>query len=261
MNKIIKQVDKEKGLVQITVANERWYAKPTENKDTKNPEYQFVPSVTWIAGCYPKGVPFYKWLADKGWDEAEAIKSAAGDKGSKVHSAIEDLIDGKEVKMDAKYLNRSTDKEEELTLEEWECLVSFARWFREVKPKVLSKELVVFDDEYGFAGTIDFVCEFGGQKYLIDFKTGQNIWPEYELQVSAYKEALKEKGKELKLAILQIGYRRNKDGYKFTEVEDKFSLFLAAKQIWHNEHGEEKPKVKDYPLSLQLEVKKAKKTK
>jgi hypothetical protein len=68
------------------------------------------------------------------------------------------------------------------------------------------------------------VCEIAGQPYIIDFKTGQNVWPEYELQVSAYKHALEDKG--FKLAILQVGYKRNKAGWKFTEIEDKFDLFL-----------------------------------
>ena len=117
--------------------------------DTGLPEYSFVPSCTWICGFYPKGKPFWKWLADHGWDESQAIKNAAGDKGSKVHFAIVDLIDGKEVGMAAKYLNPSTGQEEELTLEEYDCLMSFAAWFKEVQPKILVRETTVWNDEYG----------------------------------------------------------------------------------------------------------------
>ena len=109
MKKIIKIVDKEKNIIQITVCDERWYVKDSVNPVTRLPEYKFVPSVTWIAGHYPKGIGFYKWLANTGWNESEAIKNAAGDKGSKVHSAIVDLIDGKEVKMDSQYENKTTD--------------------------------------------------------------------------------------------------------------------------------------------------------
>jgi hypothetical protein len=75
------------------------------------------------------------------------------------------------------------------------------------------------------------------------------------MQVSAYKEALKEMSamddvlaqitfaniQSMKLAIVQLGYRRNKKRYKFTEIENKFDLFLAAKRFWQNEHGDEKP--------------------
>ena len=248
----------EKGIKRITTVDERFYVKPSVNTVTQLPEYKFVPSVTWITGHYPKGIAFYKWLAQKGWDESEAIKQAAGNKGSKVHSAISDLIDGKEVKMDAKYLNKDSGQEEELTLEEYECLMAFTKWFKEVKPEVIAKETVVWSDKYNYAGTIDLVCKIDGKVWIVDYKTGQYVWPEYELQLSAYRQALTEdvsmKEVATDLAILQIGYKRNKDGYKWNEIEDKFNLFLAAKAIWKNETEGEKPLQKDYPVMLSLKL-------
>jgi hypothetical protein len=241
MKKIIKQVTND--IVQITICDERWYVKNDK----------FVPSVTWIAGHYPKGIHFYKWLAQKGWDEAEAIKQAAGDKGSKVHNAIVNLLAGEEVKMEDKYINNTTEKEEELSLEEYEALFSFVDWFKETKPLVLANEIVAFNGKLNYAGTVDLVCKIGNDFWIIDFKTGQNIWPEYELQISAYKHALKIKGvSKVKLGVLQLGYKRNKKSFKFTEVEDKFDLFLSAKKIWANENEGVEPKKKDYPLSLIL---------
>src|SRR4051794_35372068 len=85
MKKIIRETDEKNGIVQVTIADERWYIKEVEDPNTKLPKFLYVPSVTWIAGHYPKGTEFYKWLANKGWDESQAIKVAAGDKGSKVH--------------------------------------------------------------------------------------------------------------------------------------------------------------------------------
>ena len=70
MKRIIKTVNEEKKIVQITVEDERWYSKPNPEKEE---ELIYVPSVTWIASYYPKGERFYKWLASKGWDEAEAL--------------------------------------------------------------------------------------------------------------------------------------------------------------------------------------------
>ena len=238
------------GIKRVTTVDERWYIKDSTNKGTGLPEYLFVPSTTWIAGCYPKGVQFYKWLANKGWDESQALKEAAGDKGSKVHEAIEDIIRGKVVKMDDKYLNRTTEQMEELSLDEYNCLMGFTDWVNTQKPKFLQSEFVIFDDVIGYAGTVDCICEIGGQKFLVDFKSGQYIWPEYELQVSAYKHALNMP--ELEMMILQVGYKRNKHGYKETMIEDKFDLFLSAKKIWANEHGAEKPSQKDYPLELSI---------
>ena len=251
-----------KDIVRITTSDERWYCKPIENRETGLPEYQYVPSVTWISGHYPKGIGFYKWLANKGWDESEAIKEAAGDKGSKVHQAIEKLINGGAIKMEDRVLNPSTGELEEIEVAEYECLMSFTEWFKEAKPEVIANEITAFNDKIGYAGTIDMICRIDGKIYIIDFKTAQTVWPEHEIQLSAYSqlelrlEELKIKPEEWanrSLAILQIGYRRNKNGWKFTETDNKFELFKAAKQIWQNECGEMKPSQKDYPLVLSME--------
>jgi len=189
-------------------------------------------------------------LLKRAGTKAEAIKQAAGDKGSKVHLAIEDMIRGKMVRMEDKYLNKTTNEEEELTLEEYNCLMGFADWVKERKPKFIKSEFVIFDDSIGYAGTVDCLCEIDGKIYIVDFKTSQNIWPEYELQLSAYKHAIGDPNAEM--MILQIGYRRNKHSWKENIVQDKFDLFLSAKKIWQNEHGEEKPSQKDYPLELSI---------
>jgi hypothetical protein len=255
MKKIIRNVDKEKGIVQVTTVDERWYIKPDNDQKTGLPTYQFVPSVTWIAEHYPKGIGYYKWLANKGWDEAEAIKEAAGDKGSKVHYAVADLINGKVVKIDSKYMNPKTEQEEELTLEEYDCIVSFTDWVKEAKPKFLQSEFVVWGE--GYAGTVDLLCEIAGKIYIVDFKTSQYIWPSHELQLSAYLHALppeldKNESFPPHLAILQLGYRLNKKKYKLTEISDKYREFEAARVIWANETEGVMPKQKDYPLEISL---------
>lgn len=262
-------------VVQITTYDERWYVK------NKFPEdHKFVPSSTWIAGYYPKGIAFYKWLADKGWDEAEAIKTAAGDKGSKVHNAIADLLDGKKVKMDDKFINPSTGDAEELSVEEYECLMWFAAWYEDAKPDTIASEIVVFNEKDNYAGTIDYVCVLDKKLWIIDFKTSQNVWPEHKLQISSYKHALladTDAKKAMKLSkiddktpvhlgIVQLNYRRNKHKkFKFTEVDDCFDLFKSAQSIWASENGGVEPQQKDYPQELILsqkekeEAKKAKK--
>ena len=232
---------KPDGIIQITTVDERWYQHPKTGG--------FFPSVTWITDSYPKGVHFYKWLADKGWDEAESIKAVAGNRGSKVHHAIEFLLKGNTILMDQEVTD-SDGKPSPLTVQEYDAVISFAAWWKETNPTLIANEQVVFNDEYEYAGTLDMVCEIGGVSYLVDFKTSPNIWPSFELQLSAYNHALPKPAQ--KLAILQVSYGKNKKGFKFTEVEDKFDLFLAAKKIWHNENDGVFPKQKDYPASITL---------
>lgn len=264
MKKIIRDVDEERDIVQVTTTDERWYMKPSANKESGVPEYVAVPSVTFIAHSYPKGIGYMKWLSDKGWDEAKAIKNAAGNKGSKVHQACDAILSGHEVRIDSTFMNHETDKEEELTLEECDAIISFVKWMNDLKGdgrvlKSIANEKVLFSEQHGYAGTFDFICKIDDEYWLIDFKTSQYVWPEHQLQMSAYKEAI-ENGENpienlpedavLNLAILQLGYRLNKNGYKWNVVEPKFELFLATKQIWQNEHGKEKPSQKDYPIVL-----------
>lgn len=262
MKKIIKEIDEKLGIVQVTIADERWYLKSIENPVTGIPEWIGKPSVTWIAGCYPKGIGYYKWLAEHGWDEAEAIKVAAGEKGSKVHKAIEDIIHGNEVRIDSKYLNPTTGYEDELTLEECDAILPFVTWFKEVKPETIAVEKTVFSETHNYAGTVDYLCKIGEEYWIIDFKTSQQVFKSHEIQISAYKKALESgenpvffDGKQLdvsnlKMAILQVGYRKNRAGYKVTPIEDQFDLFLTAQKIWKEEHEGETPNKKDYPIVL-----------
>ncbi len=253
MEKLIKVMDKEKGILQITTIGERWYAFPDTNPENGLPTYKYVPSVTWICEHYPKGIAYFKWLANKGWDEAEALKIAAGDKGSKVHLAIANLINGGTVKINEKIISRESGVEEELTLEEYGCIISFVDWAKKVKPKFLKNEFVVINKEENYAGTVDLLCEIEGKKYLVDLKTSQYIWPSHELQLSAYFNAFPiDEQIDLELAILQLGYRMNKNKYKFTVIEEKWEEFKAAKIIWANETKGIEPKQKDYPLEIGL---------
>jgi hypothetical protein len=259
VKKIIREVDEKRGIVQVTIADERWYIKEVRDSTTGLPEMKYVPSVTWISGHYPKGIAFYKWLADKGWDESQALKSAAGDKGSKIHYAISRILEGEEIRIDSKIVNPSTEQEEELTLEECDAILSFVNWKNASKMVPVAWDRVVFSDQYNYAGSLDLLCTIDGESWLIDFKSGQYVWPEYELQVSAYKKGIENGENEMplgfdvsriKLGILQVGYRKNKAGYKLTELEDKFPLFLAARQIWENESASQQPSKREYPIVL-----------
>lgn len=252
MNRIYKIIDEERGIAQLTTDDERWYIREVEDKNGKK-SHIHLPSSSWISSYYPKGVAYYKWLADKGWNEAEAIKEDRGKHGTKVHKAVELLLAGEEVKMGTELINPKTGVPEALNPEEYGAVMSFVEWYRTLKnPVLIESEYTIWNEKDGYAGTLDLLLEIDGQTWLIDLKTSQNIWASHEIQVASYAHALDIK--KLKLAILQVGYKRNKNNYKFTELEDKYHLFLAAKQMWENECKNMVPFQKDFPLSLSLVV-------
>jgi hypothetical protein len=282
MKKIIRTVDIKRHIVQVTCSDERHYLKPIPDPENLLPKFLPVPSVTWICSYYYKSPYLTEWIAKQGIDEAEAIRKAAGEKGSRVHLAIEMILNGQEFRIDTKVEDkgRSTEQqraESELTYEELLCVKSFIDWRNEVKPDIIATETVVFSEVHRFAGTVDCICRIDGQLYIIDFKTSKNVWKEYELQISAYKRAI-ENGENpiyeknpngtqgalidvsnIKMAILQVGYERNKAGYKFTEVDDAFDLFEVAQTIWKAEVGDNRPGFtqRDFPIVLSPAAKKA----
>lgn len=231
----------ENGIMQITTADERWYR--IGNK--------FMPSSSWVSSYYPKGKEFMKWLAAKGWDDAELIKNARGAEGSIIHLAVELLRKGEEIKIDSK-LPDNNGGIRELTADEYYSVMTYVQFYNDFKIKPLATEFGCINEEYNYAGRGDHLDEIEGEVVLIDLKTSQHVYPSHEIQLSSYLHSESLPFKPVKQAILQIGYKLNKKGYKLTFITDKFHLFLAARTIWENECSRVNPLQRDFPLSLSL---------
>lgn len=255
-----------KKLIRLTTADSRWYAMNVSADGTEeNREWLYVPSVTWVIDVgYPKGEYFCRWWASKGFDEGERIKHAAGDKGSIVHQACERIARGGTVSLSDKFENPRTLQMYEISATEYHCVMTFAEWWESERPEVIAIERTVWSDKYHYAGTEDYVLRLKSTDYktihVIDVKTSKQVYSSHEVQVSALKHAdsslpRNEQGKVVgvKLGILQVGYTLNKKKqFKFTEVPDRFPLFLAAYRIWKYEEGSVVPHQRDYPESISL---------
>lgn len=257
MEKQVRIADEKRGIIQVTTYDERWYCKQGTDPKTKLPTYDYVPSVTWVTGHYPKGTEFYKWLAKNGWDESIAIRDAAASKGSAIHKGVERLLQGEVVKMDDEYTDPKTGEMRPLEVEEYYGIMTFVDWYKDLCSKhvveVVGSEIVIWNDEDNYAGTVDLVLRVDGRLLVIDLKSGQNIWPEYTLQLSAYRKALELAGNEVYgQAVLQLGFKRNKKGWKYNEIDYKYDLYLAAKRIWENEAAGVTVHQRDYPVELDL---------
>lgn len=253
MIKTFTITDQERGILQITTDDERFYVREDRDPETGLPTHVYLPSVTWICNYAPKGIGFYKWLAEKGWDEAEAIKKERGRHGTRVHKAVEHLVNGEKVEISTEFPDGDGNMKA-LDAEEYMAVMSFVGWWKSIcstykKIEVIEIEHSVWNAKERFAGTIDLILKLDDQYWIIDLKTSQYVWLSHEIQLSAYRHSV---DLPCKTAILQLGYKRNKNNYKFTEVEDKWSKFLAAREFWLEEHDGTKPFQKDLPLALQL---------
>lgn len=265
MNKEIRRVDPERGIVQVTCQDERWYSREVAHPRTGIPTIQFRPSVTWIVDHYPKGFGFNNWLKKNG-DDSDQIARIAAERGYKVHRACALLNDGETFGIGDPVENQDGDLES-LNTEEYAGVMSYVDWWETDgydQYEILEYETTIWPDAqacaekynlsseyFHYAGTEDLLVlrKADGKRGIIDFKTSMDVWPSHEMQVWAYAKA---KGADF-AAILQLNYRRNKKKkWKFTDVPDCFDLFIATQKIWANETAGTKPLQRDYPLQLKL---------
>ena len=110
-------------------------------------------------------------------DYPDEVSEAAADKGSEIHTAIEEFVD------------RGVWPADGLIKQ---CVLAYHEWSRSNPMEPVASEFTVWSPTEYYAGTIDEVCLLPNGHYgVIDFKTG-GAYPEAALQVAAYANALEE---------------------------------------------------------------------
>jgi hypothetical protein len=224
----------------ITSESEHWYT--SEKK--KNTWY---PSVTTILSVFPKGIGFNKYLtAQVSWESSQEILKTAAKRGTNVHKGTELLEEGV-------VLSR-----EFYTLEEWQMLEGFVKWWREYNPILIHKELGIVSDKIKTGGTIDRIYSIDGSLVLLDIKTSGAIHDNYWVQVAAYVKLFEEKHKEKidYVAILRLAPRK-KSGYEYViktkeDFQRDFKIFKASQETWNYINPKAQPKLLEVPLTLSL---------
>lgn len=68
----------------------------------------------------------------------------------------------------------------------------FAEWAINKGVRFVATEWIVYSKELWLAGTLDFLCEIEGKRYVGDYKTSTKISYDYMLQTAAYAYLMKE---------------------------------------------------------------------
>ncbi len=124
---------------------------------------------------------------------------------------------------------------------------AFYKWTADNHITIQEHERTVVSRKYVYAGTLDLLVTLNGntEPIVVDVKTGKDIYPEAFLQLSAYRQALKEEGTQTGgVAVLLL----QEDGsykYQFTQC-DYFRQFFACKVIWDWQNAEDVQKMKEY---------------
>jgi hypothetical protein len=245
-------VETDPNLRQITLPDARYYQ--------RSPGI-FYPSVTTILGYFPKGAFFETWLKDSGHN-ADFIMRRAGDEGTQVHNAIEDILKGNEVRW------IESDGRVNYNTHVWKMILSFYEFWNTHKPTLLLSEEFMFSDEHKYSGTLDMLVELDGKKWLIDIKTSTSIHTSHFLQMSAYVKAYEEKylQKVDHMGILWLksskkGPDKTKkriqgSGWELKEgdksIEEYFQMFLHTYETYKMMHPDQEIEMLTLPNSIKL---------
>lgn len=93
------------------------------------------------------------------------------------------------------------------------------RLFRENPITPIATELLVGDEEMNSAGTLDFLCMWGDELVLLDWKLTNNVEDGYAAQTSAYK-GMFERMTDLKIAKIKVA--------QLSKGCDKFTIHKVA---------------------------------
>lgn len=147
----------------------------------------------------------------------EAVLANAANRGTKVHSICEGIIEG---------------------LGEWGVdaetkgyVDSFKKWWSPAY-KVLAMEKRFFDDELGITGQADLILENEWGATLLDIKTPLKPSKTWSLQGSAYAHMARKAGFQIsKIQFLQL----KKDGSdpQIHEYDDQFELFKKTLDVFN----------------------------
>ena len=160
-----------------------------------------IPSVTTILGEAGMRPPSRVYTQKPG-------EPAPADRGTAVHTACSHLLD-------AMHAGKTTHD-----IAEWEKAINplilgyveaFKRFLSEARIRPEAWETAGANRDYWFAGRIDLICRWGGRRFLIDLKTGQQArW--HGLQLAAYSTFLK---RDVRCATIRLKSDGTWDQYHY----------------------------------------------
>ena len=152
-------------------------------------------------------------------------KEGAADIGKRVHKYLEEWI--------------ANEPSEETDEQVMKVARNFIGWAEKNKVKFLASEKRVYSPTLFIAGTLDFICEIDGKKYVGDIKTSSGVYGRaYFAQCAGYRLMLEEMGeKDFEGSIIvRIGkdglFSEEKDVLMSPNYEDDKRYFLAALDIY-----------------------------
>ena len=189
-----------------------------------------VPGVTTFIGVLnkPALVPWANNLGLEGINVRDYVNDK-GDIGTLAHAMIFSHLKKEEPDLSF-YSQKQIDLSEN-------SFLKYLEWEKRHTLKPILLEVPLVSEKYQYGGTVDNFCILDDIVTLLDYKTSKAIYTEAHIQVSAYRNLIKEiRGEELKeCSILRIR-RDESEGFDFIScfnMDKYFQLFLHCMGIYN----------------------------
>lgn len=171
----------------------------------------------------------------------------AGEVGTQLHNMAEWFL--------RKQAGQVVGPEPPLSAEAAVSFQHFQTWVADIKLQPAFLEQTVWSTKYRYAGTLDVFGRLGKHQVVIDFKTSSALYAEYDLQVAAYVQAIR----EMKQGTPTHGFlvrfpKKATDTFEVREIPDwraRFKEFLKVRQMfdvwyaWERAYQEKRQAAKD----------------
>jgi hypothetical protein len=144
----------------------------------------WYPRVTKIVDIKSKPA-LYMFYGEVGFYRGKEISAKSAEEGTAVHEAVEKIMMGQ--------------KPGNMPSAIVPAVRAFLDFIKDVKIKVNPEhvERRIFNPEHRYAGTIDTLATIDGRFGVLDIKTSEAVYRDYNIQTSAYMDALTREFKDL----------------------------------------------------------------
>jgi len=202
----------------------------------------WYPRVTKIVSIKAKPALYRFYAEAENYKAVQQITKKSAEEGTQIHEVVEGLLMG---------------EKPEILPEIKPAIDAFIKFWGEtsiqVTPDLVEKRVVSYDNRY--AGTVDAIALIGGKMGVMDIKTSLAIYRDYNLQTSAYMDALKNEFNLQTRWILRIDQvqlcnlcgarRRIKGGREKIKIDWNNKLMKQCSHEWSEIKGE--VELKEFP--------------
>lgn len=137
-----------------------------------------VPSVTTIIGRFKEsgGLIHWAWNLGKEGKDYREVRDQAADAGTMAHHAVEAWLHGREFAFEG---------DAEVCRKAQTAYGAFLDWATQTNLRVTHTEVPLISERHKFGGTFDALL-VQNERAMGDWKSSNNCYPEYLIQVAAY---------------------------------------------------------------------------